>query len=252
MRFLKLLIGPALLAGVLGGARAAEVTVLTAGAFKQVVMAAAPAYKEATGNTLRVDNDTAGALARRVAGGEAFDLLILPAPVLAELAAKGLLAGAATPLASVGVGVAVRAGVPKPDISTVAAFRQALLNAPKIAYIDPAAGGSSGIYVAGLLTRLGVADTLRSRSVLVQGGLVADRVADGSADLAIHQISELLPVKGVELVGPLPEEIQSYTTYAGAVGGAARQPAAARDFLNLLGGPAGLAILREKGMQAPR
>ncbi|MCR0984697.1 substrate-binding domain-containing protein [Roseomonas populi] len=233
-------------------ASAADVRVLTAGAFKQVVLAAAPEWERETGHRLVVENDTAGALARRVARGEGFDLLIVPPAQMEALARAGHVAPGAVPLARVGVGVGVRDDAPRPDIGSVEAFRAAVLAAPRIAYIDPASGGSSGTYVEGLLGRLGIAEAMRDRRVLVRGGLVAERVADGSADLAIHQISEILPVAGVALVGPLPAEIQSWTVYSGALA-PSPSPAggAARGFLARLAGPEGRAVLRAKGMEPP-
>ena len=241
-----------LLAAVLasaGTARADEVRVLTAGAFKQVLLAAAPDWERETGHRLVVDNDTAGALARRVAAGESFDLLVLPPAQMQALSRAGQVGGEAVPLARVGIGVAVRDGAPRPAIGTVEALREALLAAPRIAFIDPASGGSSGAHVAWLLGRLGIAEEMRGRSLLVPGGLVAERVADGSADLALHQISEILPVRGAALVGPLPAEVQLYTAYSGALAPSPRE--AARGLLERLSGPEGRAILRAKGMEPP-
>ncbi|WP_043829006.1 molybdate ABC transporter substrate-binding protein [Muricoccus aerilatus] len=234
---------------VAGGARADEVRVLTAGAFKGVVVAAAPAWEAETGHRLVVDNDTAGALARRVTGGESFDLLVVPPAQMNALTRSGQVAEGAVPLARVGIGVAVAEGAQWPEIGTVEALRAAILAAPRIAYIDPASGGSSGAHVAWLLGRLGVAEEMRGRSVLVPGGLVAERLLDGSAGLAIHQISEILPVKGAVLVGPLPAEVQLYTAYSGGLPPNARE--AARGFLARLSGEAGRAILRERGMEPP-
>ena len=110
-------------------------------------------------------------------------------------------------MAKVGIGVAVKEGAPLPDIKTVEAFKRTLLAAKSVAYIDPKAGGSSGIYFDGLLARLGIADEVRPKAKLKQGGHVADLVASGEAELGVHQISEILPVKGVVLVGPLPAEV---------------------------------------------
>jgi len=233
-------------------AHAADLTILTAGAFRQVVLAVVPSYEHDTGNHVVIKNDTAGALVKRIKSGEPFDLLIVPKPVMEQLAKSHLVVDDGKPLASVGIGVAVREGASKPDISTVAAFKATLLKAKKIAYIDPGSGGSSGMYVANLLQRLGLADALKNRIVLVQGGLVGEKVADGSADIAIHQISELLPVKGVSIVGPLPEEIQSYTTYSGAVGTSAKEVGPANAFLSSLTGPVGHEILAQKGMISAR
>ncbi|HZP75197.1 MAG TPA: molybdate ABC transporter substrate-binding protein [Pseudolabrys sp.] len=229
---------------------AAEIKVLTAGAFKQVLMALVPEYEKQTGNKVVVDNDTAGGLAKRIEGGDAFDVVVITPNVLADLTRKGKVTeGSATTLASVGVGVVVKEGAPKPDISTVDAFKQALLKAKSVAYIDPKSGGSSGIYVEKLLERLGIADQIQPKTKLKQGGAVAELVASGEAELGVHQISEILPVKGVTLVGPLPKEIQNLTTYAAGLSSAPKQPEAAKAFIKALSGPQAAAVLKSKGMQ---
>ena len=229
-------------------AAAAELKVLTTGAFKQVVVALAPEFEARTGHKLEIVNDTAGAVARRIGGGEAFDVVVLTPGPLGTLAAAGRVdASTVTQLARVAIGVAVKAGSPAPAIGTVEQFREAVLQANKVAYIDPAAGGSSGIYLAGLFQRMGIADAVRPKAVLVPGGLVAERLVTGEADLAIHQVSEILPVAGATLVGLLPAEIQNYTSYSGAVASGSTQAAAARAFLATLA--AGGATIRAKGME---
>ena len=233
-------------------ATAAEIKVLTAGAFKPVVVALAADFEKQTGHKLVVDNDTAGALVRRIAGGETFDLVVLTPAAIVQLAQAGkVAANASTPLARVAIGVAVVRGAPLPDIGSVAAFTQVLQQARAVAYIDPASGGSSGIYLTQLFEKMGLAAQIETKAVLVPGGLVAQRVVSGEADIAIHQISEILAVPGATLVGPLPAEIQNYTVYAGAVAAAAREPAAARALLTLLAGAQAQAVLKDKGMQAP-
>jgi molybdate transport system substrate-binding protein len=233
-------------------ASAGEIRVLVAGAFKAVVVAAQPDFERESGHRLSIDNGTTGQLAARIMGGEAFDVAIVPPALLAELRQKGLVAPGGGNLAEVGIGVAVKAGAVSPDISTVAAFRAAVLATPRLAMIDPASGGSSGVYLAKLFAAWGIAEALRPKLVLVPGGYVAEKLADGSADLALHQISEILPVAGVTLVGPLPAEIQSVTVYASAVGAKASDPASAQALLEWLMGPKGRAILALKGMQPPR
>lgn len=227
----------------------AEITVLTAGAFKPVVEAVADAFVRRTGNRVRIVNDTAGALARRVERGEAFDVLVLPPTAFAELARTGRVsAEPPVELAKVGIGVAVREGAPRPDISTPDAFRRAVLDARAIAMIDPAAGGSSGVYLARLFERWGIAEQVRAKAVLVPGGLVATRVVSGEADLAIHQVSEILAVRGAVLVGPLPEEVQNYTVYAGSIAANTGHPDVARALLAELSGTEAAGVLRTKGM----
>jgi len=235
---------------VAASAGAAELKVLTAGAFKSVVAAMAPEFERQTGHRLVVENETAGALARRIAAGEAFDLVVLTAPMIAQLAKEGKVApGASAQLGRVAIGVAVKRGAPLPDIGSVAAFQRALLAAHAVAYIDPAAGGSSGIYLSQLFDKMGIGPQVKAKAVLVPGGLVATKLVSGEADLAIHQISELLAVPGAVLVGPIPAEIQNYTVYAGGVSASARDPAAAKAMLALLHGAGAQAAMKAKGME---
>ena len=240
-------------AGAPRGAAAAEIKVLTAGAFKQVLLALLPDFEQRSGHKVTVENATVGALTKRIEGGEVFDLAVLtPAAVNAvnALSGKGkLVAGSRTNLARVGVGVVVTDGTPKPDIGSVEAFKRALLAAKSVAYIDPAAGGSSGIYVSGLLDKLGLAAEVKPKAKLIPGGAVAEHIARGEAELGIHQISEILPVKGVALVGPLPAEIQNYTIYAAGIGADAKAADAAKALVEALTGPAAAEVLKSKGME---
>jgi molybdate transport system substrate-binding protein len=193
-------------AGAPRGAAGAEIKVLTAGAFKQVLLALLPDFERASGHKVTVANDTVGALTKRIAGGEVFDLAVLTPKAVDDLAKEGkFVAGSRASLARVGVGVVVKDGTPKPDISSVAAFKQALL--------------------------------------------AAKSVAKGEAELGIHQISEILPVKGVTLVGPLPAEIQNYTVYAAGISAHAKESDAAKALLKTLTSPAAAEVLKSKGME---
>jgi molybdate transport system substrate-binding protein len=230
-------------------AAGAEVKVLSAGAFKQVLVALAPEFEKETGHKVVIDNDTVGALIKRIDGGADFDLAVLSPVAIDDLVKKGKIASAGRmPLAKVGIGVVVREGAPRPDISNVEAFKRTLLEAKSVAYIDPAAGGSSGIYVSKLLDQLGIADQIKPKAKLIAGGAVAEHIANGDADIGIHQISEILPVKGVTLAGPLPEEIQNYTIYAAGISAATKQAEAAEAFIKLLSGTRAAAVLKAKGM----
>jgi len=233
----------------LSQANAAEIKVLTAGAFKQVVVALVPGFEKQTGHKVTVDNGTAGELKKRIEGGEAFDVAVITPAVVDELTAKGKIApGSKVMLASVGVGVVVKEGAAKPDVSSVEAFKHALLAAKSVAYIDPASGGSSGIYIDKLLVKLGIADQIRPKAKLKQGGHVADLIVSGEAELGLHQISEIVPVKGVVLVGPLPKEIQNTTTYAAGLSAAVKNKDAAEALIKYLSGPEAAAVLKSKGM----
>jgi molybdate transport system substrate-binding protein len=231
-----------------GAARADSLKILTAGAFKQVLMAVLPAF-EAAGHQVTVEQDTVGNFVKRVTGGEAFDLLIASPAALASTRPSGRLGGVDTDLARVGVGVAVKEGAPKPDIGTVEAFKQALLAARHVTYINPAAGGSSGIYLDGLIDKMGIGAEIRAKAVLVNGGYSAERLVSGEADIAVQQISELLPVKGVVLVGPLPREIQNYTIYSAALSADPAHHAAAQALIALLQGSPGREAAAAKGME---
>jgi molybdate transport system substrate-binding protein len=244
-----------LLASALGaalstsGAAALELKVLTAGAFRATVVALAPDYEKASGNKLVIDNDTVGALAKRIEAGEIFDVVVMTPEAIDALALKGkVLPGGRVNLAQVGVGVMVKAGAPQPDISSVEAFKKAVLAAKSVSYIDPASGGSSGIYVAKLLDRLGIGDAVRRKEKLKQGGAVADYIESGEADLGIHQISEIVPHKGVTLVGPLPAEIQNYTVYAAGIGADSKHADAAKAVIAAFSGSPAQALFKSKGM----
>jgi molybdate transport system substrate-binding protein len=248
----KLLLGMVL--GMIGimsqSAGAAEIKVLTTGAFKQVVVALVPEFEKATGHKVVVDNGTVGQLTKRVGDGESFDVLVLNPRGIEDFTQKGkIVAGSAARVAKVGVGVMVKAGAPAPNVGSVEAFKQALLKARSVGYIDPASGGSSGIYVAGLLDKLGIADQIRPKAKLKKGGHVSDLVVSGEAEIGIHQISEIVSEKGVTLVGPLPAAIQNYTTYVVGLATGARDAEAGRAFIRLLTGPSAAAVLKAKGME---
>ncbi|HEY1473867.1 MAG TPA: molybdate ABC transporter substrate-binding protein [Pseudolabrys sp.] len=243
----------ALIAAALGltipVAHAAEVKVLTAGAFRQVVDALVPNYERQTGNHVTVDNGTTGQLKKRIADGEAFDILVITPAVVDEMIASGkLVAGSRVNLATVGMGVVVKEGAPKPDISSVEKFKEALLAAKSVAYLDPAAGGTSGIYFEKLLEKMGIADQIKPKAKLKKGGHVADLIVSGEAELGIHQISEIVPVKGAALVGPLPQEIQNTTTYAAGLSASTKDRNAAKELIDYLSGPDAAAVLKSKGM----
>ena len=231
-----------------GLVQAAELKVLSSGAYRAALVEMAPALERETGHKLVISNETAGGVAARVKAGEVLDLVVLPPSNAAGL---GGLIGPVVALARVGIGVAVKEGAPHPDVSTVAGVRAAVLAARAPAWIDPAAGGSSGIYMAGLWAKWGIAGEVAGKAVLVNGGLVSDKIRSGEADLAFQQLSELTGAPGVVVVGPLPAEIQNFTTYSGAVPASSSQKGAAGEVLAWLAGPHAAVALRARGMEAP-
>ena len=236
----------------LATAIAGEVVVLTAGAYKPILLDVTGEYETASRETLGISNDTAGGVSARIGRGEEVDLVVLPMAGLAALEAQGKIApGTAVPLAKSGIGVVVKEGAPKPDISTADAFKKVMLATPSFAMIDPAAGGSSGIYLAKLFETRGIAEQLKRKTVLVPGGLTASRVDNGEAAMALQQISELRAVRGVQFVGPLPAEIQNYTIYGGAIPAKARRPEAGKALLLFLQSDAGQRALAARGLEKP-
>ena len=232
------------------GMSGVEIKMLHAGAITQVVRAVVPEFEKQTGHKVTLHRDTAGALTKLIESGESFDLALLTPGAIDKLTEQGkFVRGSRTNIARVGVGVVVKEGTPLPDISSVDAFKNALMKAKTVAYIDPHAGGSSGIYVAGLLEKLGIAEEVNAKAKLIHGGAVATHIAKDVAELGVHQISEILPVKGIVLVGPLPKEIQNYTTYAAGIGANAKQAEAARALIRAFVSPDNAAVIRSKGLE---
>jgi molybdate transport system substrate-binding protein len=230
-----------------------KIKVISGGAFKQVLNALAEQYGNAGGNKFDMTYRTVGQHLKLIQSGEeTFDVAVLTPEAIDGLIRDGkVVAGSRADLARTGVGVVVKAGAPLPDIGSVDAFKRTLLAAKSVAYIDPAAGGSSGIYVGKLLERLGIAKEVNAKAKLIHGGAVADHVAEGEAEIGIHQISEILAVKGAVLVGPLPAEIQNFTVYSAGVGTAAKDAAkdAASALVKFLAGPHAGPIIKAKGME---
>ena len=251
MRVLALLFALAAGAAAVTAAQAADLKMLTAGAYKPAALELVAAWQKQTGHTVTIENDTAGNIAKRIAAGEYFDIVVIPPLVLGPFLGNRLDQSSAKPLASVGIGVVVRAGATKPDVSSVDSWKQALLAAKSIAYIDPASGGSSGIYLAKRFEEMGIAPQLKDKTVLVKGGLVAERVAKGDAEIGMQQMSELIGVAGVTVVGEIPLEVQHYTIYSGAISVASRNPMEAAALMRFLDNPVNGDLLKSKGLTGP-
>jgi molybdate transport system substrate-binding protein len=229
-------------------APAAEVKVLSAGAVRSIVTELAKAYEKETGNTVALTFGTVG-IVRQKLGSEPADVVIMSDTALDDAIARGrVAAGSRTDIARTGMGVAVREGAPKPDVSTPEALKQTLLAARSIVYVDPAQGATSGIHFASVLQRLGIADAVRSKTTLVPGGYPAELVAKGEVELVAHQISEIVPVKGVTLVGPLPRDLQKVTTYSAGLPTGDANVELGRGFIAFLTRPAFRAKFAEAGL----
>jgi molybdate transport system substrate-binding protein len=228
----------------------ASIRMLCAGAARATAVELAAPFARETGIEVALEFGTAGAIRQKILDGARPDAVIASAPVIAELENAGKLAtGSAAALGRTGIGVGVREGAPAPDISSVDAFKRVLLAARAVAYTDPASGGTSGIHMDAVLTRLGIRREVNAKAVLVFGGYAAERVANGDADLVIQLTCEIVPVKGVTLAGPLPPELQLYTTYTAALVAGTSSAQAARAWIAYLSGPAGRKTLAEKGLE---
>lgn len=247
---------PLALAGLViasASASAAELVVYGTGAVRPVVTALAEVFRQETGHTVRLSSATAGEVQAQIEGGAVADLVIAPQATIQRLASKGLaLAEASHVIARVGMGVAVREGAARPAIGTTEAFKQALLAAPSLTYADPAAGGTSGQAFMALVDRLGIGTAVRAKAA-PGTGFVCEKVARGEVALCVHQISEILPVAGVVLVGPLPPELQQVTAYAAAPTPRGADATLAQAFIELLTRPAMRARFAAAGLdyQAP-
>lgn len=228
-----------------------QLKVLVGGAMSEPVAEVGEAWARSSRNQFVYIRDTTGALQTRLASGEPADVIVLAAPGMDALQKDNrIVAGSRTDLARALIGVAVRAGAPSPDLSTVDAFKAALLEARSVSYVSPAAGGTSGTYIDGLLRRFGIYDALKSKIVYrTQGSEVADAVASGEAELGITFTSELAPNKGVRVTGTLPAEIQLPTIYVGAVVATSKNADAARAFLRQMASPEGQAAVKKAGLE---
>jgi len=232
-------------------AQAAEVTLMSSGGMKVMLIELTTAFEGATKHKVTASYGAPGAIRGRIMAGEPMDLLVFPAPGLDDLVKQGkIVADSKVVLARSGMGVAVRAGAPKPDISTPEAFKRALLAAKSIVYTDPALGSPSGVHFANVLERLGIAEEMKAKSKLHDGtSFNAELVAKGEIEIAIQQITEILPVRGAELVGPLPGDLQLTTVFATGIGTAAKEQAAAKEFIQFLVSPAAAVVIKAKGME---
>lgn len=228
-------------------ANAAEITVMSSAAVKEVYLELVPQFEKASGH--KVVTIWAGGLdiAKRIRGGEIVDLVILARPPVETLIKEGKLAqGGRVDLARSGVGVAVCAGAPKPDINSGEALKRTLLAAKSIAH----SSGPSGDHITAMIARMGITDEVKSKILQTKpGNPVGMVVARGEAEIGFQQVSELLPVAGITFLGPLPADVQNITVFSGGVHAAAKEPAAARALMQFLSSPAATAVIRKPGME---
>jgi molybdate transport system substrate-binding protein len=221
-------------------------TIGVQGAVEQLV----PQFEKASGDKLVITWGTAAMLVKRIEAGETADVLILSRVGIDTLSKEGKIApDSAVTLASSGIAVAVKAGAPKPNISTPEAFKQALLRAKFIAYSDPAAGGASGVYFAKLLERMGIADQMKAKTKYPPpGGNSASLLITGEAELAIQQTPEVMYVAGAEVIGQLPGDLNNVTVFAAGIGVDSKNANGAKALISMLHSPEAAAVFRAKGL----
>ena len=248
----------ALLAGLSAGASAAaEIKVLCGGGMRAVLQQLAPAFEQSSGHKLVFQYATAGKIEERVAADETIDVAILTKPRVDKLVRGAKLVGGSTAvLARVPIGLAVKQGAPSPDISSVEAFKRTLLNAKSIAYFDPASGATSGIHLAQALEKLGIAAELKPKIRLVSPPpgqsevRVGEVVQRGEAEIGMQPISELMEVDGIDIVGPLPADLQSPDlVFMAGSPAVSEQPLPAKALIDFLAAPSAAAVYKAKGME---
>jgi molybdate transport system substrate-binding protein len=228
-------------------AQSGQLRVFTTRSIATVLEKVGGEFERQTGRKLDITVDIAARMVRRVNADEPFDLLVAaPSQMDALITAGKIIPETRTDLARSGIGVAVRAGAPKPDISSVDAFKDALLKARSIAYLKE---GQSGVYIAGVLERLGLADAIRSKVTLPETDIVSELVSRGEIELGIVVITQILTTPGVALAGPLPPEIQSYITFTGGISANSKSVDAVKELVAFLKSPAAIAVMRSQGME---
>jgi molybdate transport system substrate-binding protein len=235
----------------MGSAHAAEIDAMITTAMKAAVDELASPFERASGHVLRITYGPSGGLARRLNAGEAADLVVVDSKALDELIKQGKVVAGRTDVARTGIGIAVRKGAPKPDVSSPEALKRALLAAKSIAHTAPAGGGVTAAHVMGVFEKLGIAAEVTPKVKLAAGGpdgRVSVLVSSGEAEIGLQQVSELMSNPQVEVIGMLPAQLQQMTTYSAGTTTSARQVEAAQAFIRHLAAPAAMTIYKSKGL----
>lgn len=224
-----------------------SIKVMTTRAIATVLKETSTEFEKTSGHKLSITTDIAIRMVRQIQAGELFDVLVASPELIDTLIKQDkIIAKTKTILARSGIGVAVRAGVEKPDISSVEAFKNVLINAKSIAYLKE---GQSGIYIDGLIKRLGLAETLKSKVVRPDRDIVSELVAKGEVELGLVVITQILTTPGVELVGQLPAEIQSFAVFVAGVSTDSKVPAASKELIRFLTSPQAVRVMKLQGME---
>ena len=241
------IVAAAALLALQGIVEAAEIKVFASGALKEAYLELIPAFEKASGHKVRLEWSSTTEIRKRVAAGEMYDLVILGDSGTEALIRDGKLVGTTRMVfARSGIWIAVRAGAPRPDVSSADALRKTLLAAKSVGYSE----GASGTYLVGMFRKLGVYDQVKAKASIAGANIpVGDKVVSGEAEIGFHQLSELLPVKGIDIIGPLPGELQYLTVFSGAIHSAATSKDAASALIAFLTAPAAQQALKRHGLE---
>ncbi len=231
----------------------AELKLLSSTAMKTTMDELVAPFARASGCSVIASYAPSGQIAKRIADGESADLAIVTGPAIDDLIRQGrILPGSRADIARSPIGVAVRRGAPRPDISSVAAFRSALLAAKSIAMSHPVGGGASGAHMWSVFERLGIAEQLKPKTIFGPGGpagLIGFYLLRGEAEIGLQQIPELMAVPGIDVVGPVPGEMQLVSVFAAGICTGSRDIAAAKALIDFLRSPDAAAVIDSRGMQ---
>ena len=229
-------------------AAAAELKILAPRSMWTVLKEIGPQFERKSGYKLNVITDIAATLANRIIAGESFDIFIGPPAQMSRVVQSNrVIADTRTAIAHSGIGLEVRVGASKPDISNVEAFKQTLLNAKSIGYLKQE--GTSGAYLHGLFERIGIADAIKPKVVRPETDIVSELVAKGEIEIGMVVLTQIMTTPGVDLVGPIPREVQSYVRWSGAVSANSAAPQVAQELISFLAGPVALPVLKAQGME---
>jgi molybdate transport system substrate-binding protein len=237
---------------VAGPARAAEIEALITTAMKAAIDELVPSFERDSGYTVRVSYGPSGGIARRFIGGEPADVIVIDSGALDDLIRQGKVLPGPIAIARTGIGICVRKGAPRPDVSTPEALKRALLAAKSIAHTAPAGGGITAAHIMKMFERLGIAAEVTPKVKLAAGGpdgRVSVLVSSGEAEIGLQQVSELMSNPDVDVIGMLPAELQQITTYSAGVTTSAKQADAARALIQALAAPSAKRIFEAKGLE---
>ena len=244
---MKLLLAATAALFVVSSASAAEIKVLASGATKEAYLELVPQFEKASGH--KVVTTWAGTvdIKKRIAAGEVFDLIVVAGPEIDEFIKQGkMAAGSRVDLMKSGVGAAVRAGAPKPDISSAEALKKAVLAAKTVGYST----GPSGVYMDALFERMGIAAQIKPKLKQTPPGvLIGTIVASGEAEIGFQQVSELIHVSGIDFIGPLSADVQKITVFSSGIHAGAKEPDAAKALVKFITAPAAAPVIKKHGME---